>query len=72
MKILHFSLAISLFMAVSCNKKNESNTVKEIYIDFDNIETLDLSEGKEIKLEFSDSSIIRSVDELRVYTILTT
>ena len=66
MKILHFSLAISLFMAVSCNKKNESNTVKEIYIDFDNIETLDLSEGKEIKLEFTDSSIIRSVDELRV------
>ncbi len=67
MKLLHFTLTIALFMALSCTKTNESNTVKEIYIDFDNIQTLDLSKGTEIELEFSDSSIIRSVDELRVY-----
>lgn len=66
-KHLLLTLAIISFLLTSCTKTNESNTVKEIYIDFDNIHTLDLSKGTEIKLEFSDSSIIRSVDELRVY-----
>ena len=56
-----------LVTVYSCSENKSTNSAKEIFIDFDNIEIVDLTKGKEIELEFSDSSIIRSIDELRVY-----
>lgn len=66
-KILYFSFAIACYMLTSCSQNKSTSSAKEIFIDFDNIETFDLTKGKEIELEFSDSSIIRSIDELRMY-----
>ncbi|HTO14969.1 MAG TPA: 6-bladed beta-propeller [Edaphocola sp.] len=65
-KFLYASIFTICFFAASCSKKT-NNDIKEISIDFDKIESLDLSNGNEINLEFSDSSIIRRIDELRLY-----
>lgn len=63
--LYYWSLLIGLIVA-SCNNHGQDNNAKEIYIDFDNIATIDLSQQDEIALEFTDSSMIRSVDELRL------
>lgn len=65
--LLYISLTFSYLIATSCSDNKASNTVTDIYIDFDNIEVIDLSKGKEIDLEFTDGSMIRRVDELLIY-----
>jgi hypothetical protein len=58
-------MSILIFWGISCTPKDNINFA-EIYIDFDSIETLDLSEEQEVIVEISENSIIKRIDELRI------
>ncbi len=59
---IHLIFAISI--ALSCNRGTNPNRTTDIYIDFSDIETVDLSQAQKVHLEFTDHSIIRSVDNM--------
>lgn len=66
-KLLYSSVVTFCLVAASCGNQTKSKDVKEISIDFDNIKSFDLSNGKEVSLELKDSSIIKRIDEFTVY-----
>lgn len=67
-KLLYISVFAFCLVAASCsNQTKNRHAVVEISIDFDNIKSFDLSTGREIDLEFTDSSIIKRIDEFKVY-----
>jgi len=62
------SLCIILFSFIITSCKNETkNNVKEIFIDFSNVENLDLSKAEKVNLELTENSIIGRVDEFLLY-----
>ncbi len=66
-KLTYFIItAIVSIIITACNNDTD-NGVIEIFIDFSQIEELDLTHSKKTNLEFTENSIIRRIDELLFY-----
>lgn len=66
-KLLYVSIFTFCLVIALCSNQTENRQAVEISIDFDNLKKIDLSNGREINLEFTDNSIIKRVDEFKVY-----
>ena len=65
-KLIFVYLLLVCFFATSCSMKTYKEVV-EIFVDFSNIKSFDLSATEKVNLQFTDNSIIRKVDELVLY-----
>ncbi len=65
-EFMYVSVIFLCFLMSSCHKETKEDSI-EIFIDFSNIENLDLSNAEIVNLQFTDNSILRKVDELILY-----